>query len=39
MILRPRQTAFVDRSVAALRDHGNTLAVAPTGETFDDGDR
>ncbi len=31
MILRPRQTAFVDRAVAALREHGNTLAVAPTG--------
>ena len=31
MILRPRQTAFVDRAVAALRAHGNTLAVAPTG--------
>ena len=31
MILRPRQTLLVERSVAALRRHGNTLAVAPTG--------
>ncbi|MBF0143054.1 MAG: DEAD/DEAH box helicase [Magnetococcales bacterium] len=31
MILRPRQQAFVERSVAALHEHGNTLAVAPTG--------
>jgi len=31
MILRPRQKIFVERSVAALRNHGNTLGVAPTG--------
>ena len=31
MLLRPRQTEFVDRALAALRDRGNTLAVAPTG--------
>ncbi|MBF0182595.1 MAG: DEAD/DEAH box helicase [Magnetococcales bacterium] len=31
MILRPRQKLFVDRSVAALHEHGNTLAVASTG--------
>ena len=31
MILRPRQQVFVERSVAALHEHGNTLAVAPTG--------
>ena len=31
MILRPRQQVFVERSVAALHKHGNTLAVAPTG--------
>ena len=31
MLLRPRQTTFVERAVAALRDRGNTLAVAPTG--------
>ena len=31
MILRPRQTAFVDRAVTALREHGNTLGVGPTG--------
>ena len=31
MLLRPRQTEFVDRAVAALRERGNTLAVAPTG--------
>ena len=31
MILRPRQQVFVDRSVDALHEHGNTLAVAPTG--------
>ncbi|MBF0154659.1 MAG: DEAD/DEAH box helicase [Magnetococcales bacterium] len=30
-ILRPRQQVFVERSVAALREHGNTLAVASTG--------
>jgi DNA repair protein RadD len=31
MLLRPRQKQFVARSVGALRAHGNTLAVAPTG--------
>ena len=31
MILRPRQKQFVERSVKALADHRNTLAVAPTG--------
>lgn len=31
MLLRPRQKLFVERSVAALRRHGNTIAVAPTG--------
>ena len=31
MILRPRQTLLVERSLAALGLHGNTLAVAPTG--------
>lgn len=31
MILRPRQKAFVERCVAALLKHGNTLGVAPTG--------
>ena len=31
MLLRPRQTEFVDRVVAALRQRGNALAVAPTG--------
>ena len=31
MLLRPRQTVFIERTLAALRDHGNTLAVAPTG--------
>ncbi|MBF0190249.1 MAG: DEAD/DEAH box helicase [Magnetococcales bacterium] len=31
MILRPRQQVFVDRSVTALHEHGNTLAVASTG--------
>lgn len=31
MLLRPRQKQFVARSVSALRAHGNTLAVAPTG--------
>ena len=30
-ILRPRQQEFVERSLAALDEHGNTLAVAPTG--------
>jgi superfamily II DNA or RNA helicase len=31
MILRPRQTLLVQRTLAALDEHGNTLAVAPTG--------
>ncbi len=31
MLLRPRQTEFVSRALAALRERGNTLAVAPTG--------
>lgn len=31
MILHPRQSLLVERSLAALRQHGNTLAVAPTG--------
>lgn len=31
MLLRPRQKLFVERSVRALGEHGNTLAVAPTG--------
>lgn len=31
MILRERQKIFVQRSVSALKEHGNTLAVAPTG--------
>ena len=31
MILRPRQSMLVARSLAALKAHGNTLAVAPTG--------
>ena len=31
MLLRPRQTVFVDRTVTALIERGNTLAVAPTG--------
>lgn len=31
MILRPRQKMFVERSINALNDHGNTLGVAPTG--------
>ncbi len=31
MLLRPRQTTFVERTLAALRDRGNALAVAPTG--------
>ncbi len=31
MLLRPRQKEFVERSVAALHQHGNTLGVAPTG--------
>lgn len=31
MMLRPRQKVFVERSLAALDTHGNTLSVAPTG--------
>lgn len=31
MILRKRQVTFVERSLAALRKHGNTLGVAATG--------
>ncbi len=31
MILRPRQREFVTRCVGALKAHGNTLGVAPTG--------
>jgi DNA repair protein RadD len=31
MLLRPRQRVFVERSVSALGEHGNTLGVAPTG--------
>ena len=31
MILRPYQKALVEKAVAALQTHGNTLAVAPTG--------
>ncbi len=31
MLLRPRQKLFVERSVAALGAHANTLGVAPTG--------
>jgi superfamily II DNA or RNA helicase len=31
MLLRPRQKELVQKSVAALEEHGNTLAVAPTG--------
>jgi superfamily II DNA or RNA helicase len=31
MMLRPRQKQFVERSVRALGEHGNTLGVAPTG--------
>lgn len=31
MLLRPRQTLFVERSLEALRQHGNTLSLAPTG--------
>ena len=30
-ILRPRQKLFVERSLSALKEHGNTLAVASTG--------
>jgi DNA repair protein RadD len=31
MILRPRQKIFVERTIAALGEHGNTLGTAPTG--------
>ena len=31
MLLRPRQKIFVEKSVAALKEHGNTLGVAMTG--------
>ena len=31
MMLRPRQSLLVQRTLAALAQHGNTLAVAPTG--------
>lgn len=31
MLLRPRQKTFVENSVTALHEHGNTLGVAPTG--------
>jgi superfamily II DNA or RNA helicase len=31
MILRPYQQSMLDKAVAALSEHGNTLAVAPTG--------
>ncbi len=31
MLLCPRQKTFVERSVRALGEHGNTLGVAPTG--------
>ncbi|MAU52255.1 MAG: helicase [Roseovarius sp.] len=31
MRLRPRQKLFVERSLAALSTHGNTLGIAPTG--------
>lgn len=31
MILRKRQQEFVQNSVAALKEHGNTVAIAPTG--------
>ncbi len=31
MLLRPRQSTFVEITLAALRARGNTLAVAPTG--------
>lgn len=31
MILRPRQKLFVERSIAALETHGDTLGIAPTG--------
>lgn len=31
MILRKRQREFVEKSVTALKQHGNTLGIAPTG--------
>ena len=31
MLLRPRQKTFVERTIDALDEHGNTLGVAPTG--------
>ena len=31
MILRKRQKEFVEKSVTALKQHGNTLGIAPTG--------
>jgi DNA repair protein RadD len=31
MLLRPRQKLFVERSIRALENHGNTLGIAPTG--------
>lgn len=31
MMLRPRQSLLVNRTIEALAQHGNTLAVAPTG--------
>ncbi|MBU9366223.1 DEAD/DEAH box helicase [Burkholderia multivorans] len=31
MMLRPRQAMLVERSLAALHQHGNTLAIGPTG--------
>ena len=31
MLLRPRQKLFVERSLAALHNHGNTLGIASTG--------
>ena len=31
MILRKRQQEFVEKSVTALKEHGNTLGIAPTG--------
>lgn len=31
MLLRPRQKLFVERSLRALAEHGNTPGVAPTG--------
>lgn len=31
MILRPRQTEFVDKALKALEEYGNSMGVAPTG--------